>query len=247
VTAIALVAFRSSPAIGIGGYSGAIVLLLGFAASDTAGTGFARVLDVVIGGLMAIAMYVVWPGPSSLDLGPALARALHCQRGALDDLHRRLSGRGGDTWRRSARTAWVSATIAEDAVNQAGAADAQPMDLQRARTVVLSLRRLRLATARESRSVRHGPQPPAAALTRFGEWVDESLNTLEDGAARLESARPPRWQQPTDSPWSRPTEDYVREVADSVNAVATVLSWPQRSANLTNERDSGHQNVCSLH
>ncbi len=247
VTAIGLVAFRSSSAVGIGAYSGAIVLLLGFAASDTAGTGFARVLDVVTGGLMAIAIYVLWPAPSKLDVGPALARALRCQRDALDDLHRRLSGRDGGSLRGSARAAWASATIAEDAVSQEGATGVQSVDLQRARTVVLSLRRLRLAATRVGRAVRHGPLPPAGALTRFGEWVDESLNTLEDGAARLGGARPPPWKQPRDSASSRPLEDYVCEVADSIDSIATVLSWPRRSANLTNERDSEQQNVCSLH
>ena len=94
MTAIGLVTFRSSPALGIGGYSGAIVLLLGFRASDTAGTAFARVLDALIGGLMAIAIYVLWPGQSKLEVPPALARALHCQRDALDHVHRGLTGRG---------------------------------------------------------------------------------------------------------------------------------------------------------
>ncbi len=227
MTAIGLVTFRSSPAVGIAGYSAAIVLLLGFAASDTAGTAFARVLDALIGGVLAIAVYVLWPGPSIPDLGRAVARALRSERDALADLHRFVTGRGSAGRRRDARAAWAAAVIAEDAVSQAAAGGAQPIDLERARTVVLSLRRLRLAAARLGRSVGRREPPPGASIGRFGEWVEGSLSTFEHDAARLAGARPAGWSRLSGDAWPGVFDEYASEVSDSVDAIAAMLSWPR--------------------
>ena len=240
MTAIGLVTFRSSPAVGIAGYSAAIVLLLGFAASDTAGTAFARVLDALIGGVLAIAVYVLWPGPSIPDLGRAVARALRSERDALADLHRFVTGRGSAGRRRDARAAWAAAVIAEDAVSQAAAGGAQPIDLERARTVVLSLRRLRLAAARLGRSVGRREPPPGASIGRFGEWVEGSLSTFEHDAARLAGARPAGWSRLSGDAWPGVFDEYASEVSDSVDAIAAMLSWPrpERESSALEERKS---------
>jgi hypothetical protein len=194
---------------------------------------------VLVTVMMAIAIYVLWPAPAKLDMGSTLSCALHCQRDALADLHRRLTGRGAGGRRRDARAAWTSATIAEDAVSQAGATGVQPVDLQRGRTVVLSLRRMRLATARLNRRLRHEDLPPVATVTRFGEWLDGSLDAFEDGAAVLASEdgaavlagvgpprpEPARWIQSAGDSWPQPLQDYASEMADSVDSIATMLSW----------------------
>jgi uncharacterized membrane protein YccC len=112
--------WASSFAIGVGLNTAFLLILLSTALSDTVGTAVDRLVDIMLGGVIALLAYVVWPTSDREKVGDALSRLFSRLRDYLDVVLRLVSSDAPSpaevlTASKAARLAWSNA---EDAIGR---------------------------------------------------------------------------------------------------------------------------------
>jgi uncharacterized membrane protein YccC len=227
--------FPASFTAGTAMLTGVIVFLLHTVVGDSVATALDRGLDTVIGGVIGLTAYALWPTWSARSTGPLLSRLVDAQhaymRTVLDAL---VGGLRPDpaTLRDGARVARAVFTDADALVELSRteprrddadlrAAAATLGALQR---VVYAVHALRLESSRES------APPPRPELAPLRDGFDEALNTLSlalRAGGRAGMTVPPlrrllrkiEWQAADES--LRPALD---ELVDAVNTAAAAIS-----------------------
>jgi uncharacterized membrane protein YccC len=137
--------WQASFPIAIGFITALVLHLLSTTQVDTLSTAADRLLDTVIGGLIALGIYVAWPTWSARDAYGALASLIRAQAAYLDVVLRRVEGQSepDGSLTASARAARLTWANAEAAIGRSlGEPAAHRVDADVGSGVLAALRRV---------------------------------------------------------------------------------------------------------
>ena len=189
----AFTVWQANFAAGVGFVTAIVVLLLDLLAPDTFALAGARLADTVIGAVVALVAYRVWPTWSAAHARTALAALIVAQREYLGVTLAGYGARGVSSGGVSSgevaaasRAARLARSNAEEVVARSLADPAgHRLDPATATGLLAGSRRVSQAVHALRAGVVPLPEPAAEALGEIGAWVD---TTLAGAAASLEGA-----------------------------------------------------------
>ncbi|HWF35767.1 MAG TPA: FUSC family protein [Solirubrobacteraceae bacterium] len=230
--------FPASFAAGIAFLTAMIVFLLEAVSPSTLGTAADRGIDTLVGGVIGLLAYVVWPTWSSTSARQALADLVTAQRdylGALLDAVAEGRPAREEELRALARRARLAWTTAEATIERSLTEPAaRRIDVEQARRVMTGLRRLVQAAHVIRLELGSGGRPPLPALRPLAEGLDRTLALI---AEALATGAPPRGELPRLRALHRELvaragldpvlEAELDELVDAANTVAGLLGIGQ--------------------
>jgi Fusaric acid resistance protein-like len=228
--------YSASFTVGVALNTAVIVFVLHVAIVDTTETALDRGIDTVIGGLIALAVYALWPTWSAASSERLLANLIDSQKAYLEAVFAALSrGRSGDieAMRPLARVARVAWTDAEGAV---GLARSEPrkgeLDLGNATETLAALRRVVYGVHALRLEVRE-ERPPVPGLTAIGGALSDALDVeagwLRAAGKGIQPPLPPlrhlyrEIQWPGDERQTQALRPALDELVDAVDTAAVSL------------------------
>lgn len=190
--------WQASFAVGVGFVTALVLFLLSTTQLDTLSTATDRLIDTVLGGAIALGVYIAWPTWSSKDAYVAIGLLIETERNYLGVLFSALEGDA------AARPLFSSATRAvRVAFGEAEAAIARSADEPRRHRVDDEFARSVLGAARRIAQSAHSLRselerglsiPPLPAFVDLAALLDQALalHGLADGAPRTAEALPLR-------------------------------------------------------
>lgn len=175
-------------AVSIGFVTALVLVLLSTSLSDSVTTAVDRLIDVAIGGAMAIGAYLIWPTSASGHVAETQSRLFSAQRDYLAAVLRLLKGSDVDATvlsnlARTARQAWAAA---EDAV---GASTFEPAPTKVDPAIGRALLASGIRIVRAIHSLRIGAElgSTVAGSTELDDLGDGLLSALDLLAQRFDS------------------------------------------------------------
>ncbi|HEV7209591.1 MAG TPA: FUSC family protein [Mycobacteriales bacterium] len=242
----ALASFPASYAMFTGFLTGLVVLLVGVATPSTVGTAFDRLADTLVGGVLALTVYALWPTWSQQQAAQAFAALVARQRDYLVAVLAVVSGerslhrdelRG---WARDARRAKAEAD--EALVRAADDPERHRFRLAQGQGIIAATSRISLAIHALRTDVEDGrpggPVPEAAALAAaLSGALAVAGDRLQPGPGRLAASQVGASQQPNlracyeqlagalaGRPETGPLLSSADELVDAVNTLNELLA-----------------------
>lgn len=180
--------FAASFTAGIAGLTGVVVFLLHAVAPGTVHTALDRGVDTIVGGVLGLVAYALWPTWSSMSTGRLLSALVTAQRQYLERISEALTDGGPiddpviRPLARAARLAWTDAQAAVELARSEPRRGA--LDPRRAAATLGALRRVVWAVhGLRLRAAELPDRPPLPELSPLLRAIDDSLVVL-GGAVR---------------------------------------------------------------